>query len=258
MNEQRRLGARDFYTEVVLPALADRLDSAFPEFGWRRDERGWVATNEETTHQTLGVRASRVVAHGPAPRGFLIHGGEATLWTTYVSGGIVPRGTEFVRAVEDLARRAGVDSAPIRRPVRIDRGAELLDDFFSLCRTELAGEGGTGAREYLRRRGLPADIVERCGLGLIPDTARSRGALRAAGHSQAEIARSNVLADSRWPGRLCGAWRDEQGRVRTVWARTVDDDASPDARYLYLRGARRAELPPYGLSDVLEQPSPAR
>jgi hypothetical protein len=31
------VGARDFYLEVVLLALAERLDQAFPEFGWRRD-----------------------------------------------------------------------------------------------------------------------------------------------------------------------------------------------------------------------------
>src|SRR6266508_4603205 len=60
----------DYYTDVVLPALTERLDTAFPEFGWRRDSRGWVATNEEMTHRVLGVRADRVVAHGPAPRGF--------------------------------------------------------------------------------------------------------------------------------------------------------------------------------------------
>src|SRR5579864_4087982 len=115
MNEERRVGARDFYTDVVLPALAEHLDSAFPEFGWRRDARGWVATNEETTHRTLGVRANRVVAHGPAPRGFLVHGAEATLWTAYVSGGTVPRGIEFVRAVEEIALRAGVDPSPVER-----------------------------------------------------------------------------------------------------------------------------------------------
>jgi hypothetical protein len=66
----------------VLPALAERLDQAFPEFGWRRDARGWVATNEEQTHADLGVRAERVVAHGPAPRGFIVHGGERILWTS--------------------------------------------------------------------------------------------------------------------------------------------------------------------------------
>jgi DNA primase len=258
MNEQGKPGARDFYTEVVLPALAERLDSAFPEFGWRRDARGWVATNEETTHRTLGVRANRVVAHGPAPRGFLVHGAEATLWTTYVSGGTAPRGAEFVRTVEDIARRAGVDPSPIERPVRRDRRTELLHNFFSLCRKELASEGGARAREYLMRRGLPADTVEHSGLGVIPDTARSRHALRTAGYSELEIARSNVLADSRWPGRFCGAWRDETGRVKTLWARAVGNDASRDSRYLYLRGASRADLPPYGLSHVLKQPQSAR
>jgi DNA primase len=47
------------------------------------------------------------------------------------------------------------------------------------------------------------------------------------------------------------AWRDERGKARTFWARSLSESADPDARYLYLRGSRRAELPPYGLSEVL-------
>jgi len=78
-NPTGRTDLREFYTDVVLPALADRLDEAFPEFGWRRDPQGWVATNQEMTHRVLGVRAERVIAHGPAPRGFLVHGADATL-----------------------------------------------------------------------------------------------------------------------------------------------------------------------------------
>src|SRR6266852_3328892 len=158
-SSRQRIG--DFYIEAVLPALTARLDSAFPEFGWRRDARGWVATNEETTHRALGVRAERVIAHGPAPRGFLVHGGEVTLWTAYLNGGSLPRGEEFVRAVREIAQRAGVDASPIERPVRRDRGIDLLHDFFALCRWELAGEGGARVREYLEQRGLPADTVER-------------------------------------------------------------------------------------------------
>ena len=42
------------------------------------------------------MRAERVVAHGPAPRGFLVHGGDAMLWTAYVNGGSVPRGPQFI------------------------------------------------------------------------------------------------------------------------------------------------------------------
>jgi hypothetical protein len=245
----------DFYTEIVLPQLQESLDRAFPEFGWRRDGRGWVATNEEHTHARLGARAARVVAHGPAPRGFLVHGGEATLWTAYINGGAVPRGEAFVRAVEDLGRRAGVDLTPIERPVSRDPRAEVLRSFFDLCRHELASERGAGAAAYLERRGFPASMIESSGLGLVPPAAVTRAALTNAGHSAGEIDAAGVLADSRWPGRLCGAWRDERGRIATLWARTL---AETGTRYLYLRGATRSGLPPYGLTDVLSAGYEAR
>lgn len=246
-----RSNPRDFYTEVVLPALQERLDSAFPEFGWRRDRLGWVATNEETSHSLLGVRAERVVAHGPAPRGFLVHGGEATLWTAYVSGGATPRGQDFLRAVREIAERAGVDASPLERDRPRERRAELLGDFFALSQRELGGERGAHARAYLERRDLGGEALEGLGLGLAPTMGRTRAALLGAGYSPEEIAASGVLADSRWPGRVVGAWRDERGKVKTLWARVLDDAGEASSRYLYLRGASRSGLPPYGLSDVL-------
>jgi len=237
----------DFYTEVVLPALAQRLDQAFPEFGWCRDARGWVATNEEHTHARLGVRAERVVAHGPAPRGFLVHGAEPMLWTAYLAGGEPPRGAEFVRVVADLADRAGVDSAPIEREAPRDRRAELLEEFFELAQRELAGDHGDAARAYLEQRGFPIDAVEGSALGVVPSFSHTQRALRASGYSDDELKASGLFSDGRWPGRLCGAWRNDRGRIGTFWARAVED-AEPDvARYLYLRGAARADLPPYGL-----------
>jgi len=45
MTTPDRLGIADFYEHEVLPALTERLDQAFPEFGWERDPRGWHATN---------------------------------------------------------------------------------------------------------------------------------------------------------------------------------------------------------------------
>ena len=87
---------------------------------------------------------------------------------------------------------------------------------------------------------------------------RTREALRGGGYRQAEIAAAGVLADSRWPGRLCGAWRTEHGRIGTLWARTLDGETAAETRYLYLRGASRTNLPPYGLSDVLAGPRDAR
>lgn len=239
----------DFYTDVVLPALAERLDTAFPEFGWRRDARGWVATNEVMTHQALGVRAERVVAHGPAPRGFLVHGGEPMLWTAYLSGGHPPRGTDFVHAVRDLAERAGVDPSRLDREQPRDRRTDLLEDFFALAELELSSERSEAAWAYLTSRGIPAKSGAE-GLGLVPSPERTRSALLARGYQEDEIASAGVLADGRWPGRICGAWRDASGRTRTLWARAIEQEPA-DSRYLYLRGASRSNLPPYGLSEVL-------
>src|SRR5262249_28041760 len=42
----------------------------------------------------------------------------------------------------------------------------------------------------------------------------------------------------------------ERGRIKTLWAREIDD-ASSQPRYLYLAKAPRASLPPYGLAEVL-------
>ena len=244
--EREQVRVIDFYTEVVLPALAQRLDQAFPEFGWRRDARGWVATNEEYTHAKLGVRAERVVAHGPAPRGYLVHGGEPMLWTAYLAGGELPRGAEFVRVVGELAERAGVDAAPIEREAPRDRRAELLEDFFKIAQRELVSDRGEAARAYLEQRGFAIGGIETSDLGVVPSFQLTEPALRASGYCDDEIKASGLFADGRWPGRLCGAWRNERGRIGTVWARAVDD-TELTARYLYLRGAARTSLPPYGL-----------
>ncbi len=248
----------DFYTDVVLPALAERLDAAFPEFGWRRDARGWVATNEEMTHRALGARAARVVAHGPAPRGFLVHGAEPMLWTAYLHGGTPPRGDDFVRVVKELAARAGVGAEPLARPAERDRRAELLSDFFAVCQAELASDRGAGARAYLERRGLPSAAIEGSGLGVVPDRARATRALAEAGYSADEIRDAGIHADSRWAGRLVGAWRHERGKIGTLWARALKDGSDAGVRYLYLRGAGRTGLPPYGLADVVAQPARER
>jgi DNA primase len=89
------------------------------------------------------------------------------------------------------------------------------------------------------------------GLGAVPSFERTRTALLQAGYSQREITASAVLADSRWPGRIVGPWRDVRGQVKTFWARALDDSGDPGSRYLYLRGASRSGLPPHGLFDLL-------
>ncbi len=128
-----------------------------------------------------------------------------------------------------------------------DRRAELLEAFFELARRDLASDSGTRARAYLEKRGFPLDATENSELGLVPPAEAVRGALERSGYREAEIRTSGILADSRWPGRWCGAWHNEWGRIGTLWARALDDDGAAATRYLYLRGASRTNLPPYGL-----------
>jgi hypothetical protein len=187
---RQRIG--DFYEDTVLPGLAARLDVAFPEFGWRRDARGWVATNEEMTHRVLGVRAERVVAHGSAPPGFLVHGGDSTLSTAYLNAGVVPRGETFRAVVEELVARAAVDLEPIERVQHRDRQGDLLREFFALCQVELHGSGGAAARSYLERRGVPTRALADGDLGVVPNELATKKALQASGYSELEIAHSGV------------------------------------------------------------------
>jgi DNA primase len=240
----------------VIPAVFERLPQVFAEFGWRRDAQGWVATNYQHTKARFGVRADRVVAHALPlpPRGLYIHGEDrVVLWTEYVNGGTVPKGADFIRAVREIAERAGVDPSPLDRAQPRDRRADLLQAFFDHCQRELTSDRGAQAKVYLERRGFPGDAIEEAGLGLVPATASTRERLGATGYGEGEINASGVLADSRWPGRLCGAWRDDYGRIGTLWARALDDTENADTRYLYLRGASRTHLPPYGLSDAFRR-----
>jgi DNA primase len=255
---QRQSGIKDFYEETVLPALAAHLDTAFPEFGWRRDSRGWVATNQEMTHRVLGVRADRVIAHGDAPAGFLIHGAEPTLWTAYANGGAVPRGREFADVVQELARRAGVERDFPQQRGSVDRRQRVLQAYFDMCQAELFEQRSAPARRYLEFRGLPIVEGGQLGLGVAPPKSEALGSLQADGFANEEIAAAALFADGRWLGRVVGAWRSQGGQVGTMWARTPDHFAQPDSKYLYLKGAPRVGLPPYGFGDLRLEPGDLR
>jgi DNA primase len=153
--------------------------------------------------------------------------------------------------VREIAERSGIDPSPLDRPQPHDRRTELLHDFFDLCRRELAGDGGASPCAYLERRGFPPEAIADSGLGVVPTSAETGRLLERLGYRPSEIAKAGVLADSRWPGRLCGARRDADGRIGTFWTRAADGDGAAGTRYLYLAGASRTNLLPYGLSEIL-------
>ena len=183
-SSQQRIG--DFYVEVVLPALAARLDTAFPEFGWKQDARGWVATNEEMTHRVLGVRAERVVAHGSAPPGF-----PRPRRGAHALDGVPQRWSRSAR--RDIPRRSSRSSrreqawTPRRSSGRSREiaASDLLRRLLHALPGRAAQrDGRRSARSYLERRGFPPRdrsrrSRSRPGRALHQERARSSRLLRA-------------------------------------------------------------------------------
>lgn len=249
----------DFLDEVVLPALFERLDQAFPDFGWRRTAVGWTATNRDHTKGLPGApRPERVVCN--RPMGFLVQGHGATSWTAYVAGGAQPTGRDFVEAVRTLAGLAGVDAACLDRELTPEEAAAhaererrqgLLEAFAARAQQALRGDAGKVARDYLTGRGFPADPDELADLGFgVFTTGREVGdELVAAGYTADEVDRSGLLADGRWEGRLVLPWRGRWGYVATVVARDLAGTAEEGAKYLYLKDHRKPEA--FGLDVAL-------
>ena len=147
---------------VLLPALFERLDTAFPEFGWVRDSRGWKATNEQTCKSTTGASQRRVVCHRPV--GFYAHGAGNTTWFQYLTGERSPRGEAFTDALKELCARAGVTytARPITEEEReeIERRQKLgsvLEDLWQVVRNELQVEELNARKKYLVSRDLSAE-----------------------------------------------------------------------------------------------------
>jgi DNA primase len=235
-----------FFEQQVAPVVFERLDELFPEFGFTRDQHGWRATNSETTRAFFGARAERVVCHQSG--GFFIHGQGPVAWLSHLESGAMPRGRDYVDAVRRLAHAAGVDTSPLDRaesPVaQRDSGVAAVREAWFRHSVELLRHPTRGAdgRAYLASRGITDSLAIGGLVGVAPHQAEAWRRLTRDGHDRDAINASGVLADSRTPGRIVGAWRDESGAVATIWARSTNPAAPARERYLYTRGARRPAL----------------
>jgi DNA primase len=116
---------------------------------------------------------------------------------------------------------------------RAERAASLTDVMAEVARCyseQLQGIEGAGAREYLKRRGIGQDVIQRFGLGLAPD---SRTALkRALSHlGEDRLVETGMLIQpddggesyDRFRGRLMFPIRDPRGRVIAFGGRILGD-----------------------------------
>jgi len=253
--KRERITPGDFLDQAVLPVLFERLDWAFPEFGWTRKGNGWQATNREHTKTLPGEpRPDRVVCLRPF--GFLVHGGGPTPWTAYVNGGTTPTGADFVDTVRALAGLAGVDASVLDRELtpealeareKRQKAASCLEAFLGLAKDTL--RDNDQARAYLVGRGFREDALEDLPLGVCPDPETIRDRLLAVGIDAADLDASGLLADGRWTGRLVIPWADAWGHIRTIAARDLSGTAEEGAKYLYLKGGTKP--PAFGLDVAL-------
>ncbi len=143
---------------------------------------------------------------------------------------------EFPEAVEELAKRAGVE-LPKRREGRGDgvreRLIELHENAAEFFRQEWASERGEQARRYLEKRGLSEETIEHYGIGLSPASGSGQTLTRWFGQqkvSRRAAVQSGLLAEregrvyDRFRGRIMFPIRDRRGRVIAFGGRALGDD----------------------------------
>ena len=234
-------GLAAWYHRVVKHAAFEQLDKAFPELAPVANAEGWSATAEAAARRSLGATAAAVSCRTP---GVFLADGRRVDWLDYLNGGTPARGAAFVRCVRELARRTGSvePEAKFRPPALRESVSAVREAWFehalSLARSP---QSGHALRSYLERRGIPPEpLIAAALVGVAPGHMSAHNRLRHKGFGDALIEEAGVLRDGRWPGRAVSAWRDEQGRIGTLFCDATDGRRP---QRLWLAGAARPAVP---------------
>lgn len=227
-----------YLDEVVYPALFSRMDSAFPEFGWRQGRGGWTATTwppgfpESVDHEN----PERLMVYANRPYWIKLHGRAGVRLLDYVNGGRRPSGDEFPRAVRRLCELASVPfpereltpEATARVQAREARRS-VLEAVIEHAQAALWSPAGDEARAYLlRERGFKEEEVRELGLGYYDSVANVRETLRARGYD-VEAAKEAALLWEKLEGYITIPWHDATGAPLTIYGRWKTK-AAPEGR----------------------------
>ena len=215
----------DLLAHEVYPALFNRLDSAFPEFGWIRAGNHWTATSwpPNFPYPVGHENPSRLMVYPDRPYWIKVHGHAGVRFLDYVNGGQSPTGPDFPKAVRALCDLSGV-SFPEReyshedmeKEVQKERRRSALDAVIAYCQEALRGKVGKAARDYLvEERGLTEAGIEGLGIGLYTSAAAVSYYLQKMG---VEVADTALL----WPkleGYIVFPWADDNGLPLTLYGR---------------------------------------
>ena len=254
-NEGSRLSV--YCERYVLPSLFDRLDHAFPEFGWTRTTAGWVGSLDGADRS----RANSVSCRHPW--GFVTQTGQTQSWLAYANGGVEPVDEALVAAIRKLARLAGLAETGLDREfspeekhaaTRRERSRQLFEAFAAYAHLSLASPAGAAAVDYLKEQyGFSAADIEELSLGFYTSFRDVVDYLEGVGFNQREILEARAMTDQRLAGRIIVPWRDRWGNIQSIVAHSCLDDLGDQPRRLYLKCGDLSE--PFGLNVALRPDS---
>lgn len=139
---------------------------------------------------------------------------------------------DFPQALEELARKAGVDIQNRGVDRERDEMFLVLEASAKFFEEALRGSGGEEARDYLKRRHIPEELWKDFRLGAHPGKpAALSDFLERGGFSRDTAARLGLLGRSksgqwmdRYRSRLIFPLMDERGRVRGFGARSLGNE----------------------------------
>jgi hypothetical protein len=218
----------DWLARVVYPALYQRLDAAFPEFGWGKSGDSWLASKWPAgfpLEVSTGERPDRLQVYADRPWWVKVHGRDGVRWLHYVSGERSPRGQKYLDACRSLGKLAGVPfperertAEQIAADQRRDERRAFLEAMTSLCEEVLWSPEGRQARDYLiEKRQLAEDEIRGLRLGLYL-AGKAWAPLRAAGWADGQI-KEHKFGWAKMAGYVTFHWLDEHGRMLTVYGR---------------------------------------
>ena len=228
----------DWIKYELYPTLFERIDTALPEFSFKKRGKNWVSSNKRKITGEEGDSIGKVYVWETAP-GFIK---DFTRETSSIVDYVMRRdGVEFIQAVKTLADVVGLQlpKGEFNQEIyqRYKDQATLMEDcnsYFIYCL-----ENSTGAdevRAYLSSRGYSDEDVKAMELGYIPDQDKLFKHLLSKGYGQSlidEVVKLNKRIGS--THRLTIPYRSG-GSVKGFKFRTVGD-ATP--KYLNSTGLDR-------------------
>ena len=215
----------------LYPFLFDRIDTALPEFNFKRRGKNWVSSNKQKITGEEGDSIGKVYVWENAP-GFIK---DFTRGASSIVDYVIRRdGVEFIQAVESLSKIAGLqlpkgNLSPEDYQRYKDRASllESANSYFIYCLDH--DKGADEVKDYLFSRGYSQEDITTMELGFIPSQEKLYKYLQDKGYSSSLIKLNSGIGSTH---RLSIPYRSG-GSIKGFTFRTIGDS---QPKYFYSTG----------------------